>query len=71
MDPHPVHKELSYSQGSQSNEPAKTAKFVQHFVWGSSLRHKGTARHVFDIVWLYRTTIPVRMREVFYFSNDF
>ncbi len=34
-------------------------ELVQHFAYrGSSHRRKGAARHVIDMVWLYRSPIP-------------
>jgi hypothetical protein len=46
-------------------------ELVQHSVCrGSSHRHKGTASHIIDMVWLYRLPILVERKGVFYFSNE-
>jgi hypothetical protein len=46
---------------------------IQHFAYRrSSRRRKGAARHIIDMVWLYRSPIPVGRRVVlFTSSNDF
>jgi hypothetical protein len=42
------------------------SELVQHFAYrGHSHWRKGAARHVIDMVWLYRSPIPVGRRRVF------
>ncbi len=55
--------------GAQSNELIRgPPELVQHFrlYRGSSHRRKSAAWHKFDMVWLYRSPIPVGRRRVFY-----
>ncbi len=42
-------------------------ELVQHSAYrGSSLRRKGNASHLIDMVWLYRSPIPVGRKGLFY-----
>ncbi len=47
-------------------------ELVQHFAYrGSSHRRKSAVRHITDMLWLYRSHIPVGRRGQFTCSNDF
>ncbi len=49
-----------------------TVSYLSTFVyWGSSDWRKVAAWHKFDMVWLYRSPIPVERRGCFTSSNDF
>ncbi len=59
---------------AQSNELTRgPPELVQHFVYrGSSHRRKSAACPKFEMVWLYRSIIPVGRRGVISsFKNDF
>ncbi len=53
---------------SQSNDRYRgPTELIQNFSnRGSSQRGKGAARHTIDVVWLFRSALPVGMREILF-----
>jgi hypothetical protein len=57
----------------QSNELTRgTTELIQHFrLKGEFTRRKGAVLNKFDMVWLYRSPIPVEGRRVFHWIKLF